>query len=738
MMRRSGFLGAGRWAVFAGLLLCTTFPARGDSICDRSEDRLVARWRLDDRDLREIADSAGKNPGRPEGKLAPALGHVDGGLFFDGQTGFITVPRSPSLDLGACVAGDGKRAPTAPAGKAEGKPEEAPSPEACGFAIEAWIYTRAELAFRPIVDQRGGAEASAGVSFFLADGRLAFQMGDERGSSQWVSMASVADGLWHHVAVSVDRERNAGVLYVDARPVLAFETPAGDLAGDADLLLGGAVRPWPKLPPAPESGEPSSAAIEPPEFAGVQGLFRGVLDDVVVYQRAVSDKEVASHFGDGRRLDCNLRDGERGAADVGVVPDVAGECPPGSDYVTIYMDDEDHNNASWFSGWVGATSHQTTDHVNGTRFGFCRVNGSQFYNLGHSNVINWSTVQYSAGNAAVGAYTYSVLKLGSQCPNGSKEIFVHVDNEDHSNQNSSTGNISPNVSSGNAELYFCMFTPSSGASMSAFPQLGITYGVFGGRYAPPSGAAHHNYWLQTGIVHTDDEDNSNNNYQVYPGGYTTDDVFDFTAGVNSLNGGNTNFYLAKVKKKPCPNPCPTGGVFDGANCYMYGVPGNVPFLWAGNFYYGKVNDHPGSPCPHTVYDMLNGTSIAPGFDTANCYIASSNGGPNPFIWHGNYYISRSCLGCANPCPFGGTFDGANCYMFTWPGVTPFIWGGNAYYAPVWHPGGLCPHTAYNLANGTSATPWFDGANCVVFLGPGGGQLPFLWDNKYYLTPTCTP
>ena len=185
----------------------------------------------------------------------------------------------------------------------------------------------------------------------------------------------------------------------------------------------------------------------------------------------------------------------------------------------------------------------------------------------------------------------------------------------------------------------------------------------------------------------------------------------------------------------CTNPCPSGGVYDGANCYMWSVPGNEAFVFNGNFYHKPVW-HPSGSCPHLVWDMLNNVSIQPTFDGANCYIGSAGGGPNPFLFDNNYYIAASSG--SNPCPFGGTFDGANCYMYTWPGVTPFIFDENMYYAPVWHPNGPCPHTAFNNLNNTSIQPTFDTANCLVQAGPGGNQTPFIWGNNYYLTPVCNP
>lgn len=575
------------------------------------------------------------------------------------------------------------------------QPDESGTVVPCDFSIAVWIFTRSVAPFQSIVEKRSGSPPR-GYALFTTNGRLAFEMADAGGVANYFSEANIADGEWHQVMVTVDRKAAQGMLFVDGRPVLTFTPRPGVMTNAADLLVG--------------------------------KRFEGGVRKVTLHDRVLAVESI-----EGPGLEPTA-----GYYDVGIIPETAGACPAGSEYIQIYMDDEDNDNISSMSGWVGPTTQPATSHVNGTRLGFCRVDGNQFVNLGHANLINWEHVAWSPTRASVGAYTYSLLKLGTQCPSSAKEVFAHIDNEDNNNQNSVSGNFAPNVGVPNADLYFCMFTPSiGGPTMTDFPQIGVSYGVFGGRFTPPSGTGHRNYWLQTGYVFTDDEDKNNDNYRVFPTGYTTDDVFDFAAGVDSFH--NSTFYMAKVRNAICTNPCPTGGVYDGANCFMYAVPGNVPFIWGGNFYYGRVDDHPGSPCPHMVHDHLTNTWRPASFDGANCYIASANGGPNPFIWSNNYYISRACSNCANPCPYGGTFDGANCYMFSWPGVTPFIWSGNAYYAAVWsHPNGPCPHAAYNLATGASVTPGYDGANCVVFMNPGNGQQPFIYANKYYLTPACKP
>ncbi|HXU46075.1 MAG TPA: serine protease [Thermoanaerobaculia bacterium] len=185
---------------------------------------------------------------------------------------------------------------------------------------------------------------------------------------------------------------------------------------------------------------------------------------------------------------------------------------------------------------------------------------------------------------------------------------------------------------------------------------------------------------------------------------------------------------------PCTNPCPTGGVYDGANCYMWSVPGNAPFIWQGGLYYQPLW-HPNGPCPHPGPNNWSLVNYPATFDGANCYFG--NFGPNPFIWGGNYYLAAACQNCSNPCPYNGIFDGANCYLFSWPGVSPFVWSNNWYYKPVWNPGGKCPHKAYNNWTNQWVQPTFDGANC--YLGSAAaGQTAFVWGNNYYQSPVCHP
>src|SRR5262249_4497624 len=152
----------------------------------------------------------------------------------------VIVRNSSRLDLGSCTpeqnddeADASKSLPTRHRAVVPVTPALAP----CDFTIAAWIYTRGDVGFHPIVDKRSGPPVR-GYALFTANGFLAFEMADATGVSDFTSSAAVADGQWHYVAVTVERTPARGTLYVDGRAVLPFTPRQGPLANPADLLIG--------------------------------------------------------------------------------------------------------------------------------------------------------------------------------------------------------------------------------------------------------------------------------------------------------------------------------------------------------------------------------------------------------------------------------------------------------------------------------------------------------------------
>ncbi|WP_164017684.1 hypothetical protein [Pyxidicoccus trucidator] len=296
-----------------------------------------------------------------------------------------------------------------------------------------------------------------------------------------------------------------------------------------------------------------------------------------------------------------------GAQDVGVIPKKPWGCPAGSEYIQIYMDDEDKNNNNYTWGWVGATQQTSA----GTRFGFCRVDGTKFKRLIHGF------------NTDLRKETYAVLKLGSSCPLGSMEFIRYFDNEDKNNANSRSGNIWPNTSNANTTLRFCMFMPGN-SGMGAFPSLGFEYGVF----APSN--VQSAYWLAAGYVHTDDEDRNNSNW------FSFNNNGNPAVLIHAMMWGaaNTEMRIAKVANGPAPctklvpyhNGTFLSAWYDGANCYIKPVPpSGTPFIWANKYY---VTPGPNNSCSEG------------GWDTANCHIMSAPSGTTAFKWGNGFYYAE--------------------------------------------------------------------------------------------------
>lgn len=136
-------------------------------------------------------------------------------------------------------------------------------------------------------------ESPVGYEFYLGDDALALRLADAEcayETYQSVPIPALADGQWHHVAVTVDRDQSdGGQFYFDGLPV--------------DLLFGGS-----SFDPTLVSGDMSNAiemgiGIDHDVFAsGTYERFEGSIDELEFFRRALSDSEVldlynADHCG---------------------------------------------------------------------------------------------------------------------------------------------------------------------------------------------------------------------------------------------------------------------------------------------------------------------------------------------------------------------------------------------------------------------------------------------------------
>ncbi len=156
------------------------------------------------------------------------------------------------------------------------------------FSLDAWIKLNdADKApVRTIQDKRINAATGAptGYHFFVAQDFLGIQLGDGTGYSNFVATTGdVADGNWHHVTATVDRDSTTGgKLYVDGALVLTFNPTAraGSLSNSEEFRIGG-------------------------RHAIGSANFKGYIDEVELFTRVLTQAEVlalsdASYAGKGK------------------------------------------------------------------------------------------------------------------------------------------------------------------------------------------------------------------------------------------------------------------------------------------------------------------------------------------------------------------------------------------------------------------------------------------------------
>lgn len=237
---------------------------RGKCKCTDPPPDMVAWWPLDETLGSTAEDIALNNDGTYMGTPppAPAGGIVSGALSFSGTTDFVRVPDDPSLDFG-------------PSGGNQGD-----------FTIDAWVNTEqgAGTGIVSLLDKRTFTP-TRGYTVFLINGNLSFQLADAGGAGDFCgsspsdpcrnygSSAFVATGDWMHIAVSVDRESSTGIrFYVNGSQVATFDptTKTGSLVNAAPLDLA--------------------------RHSGGGSLFRGLLDEVEIFHRALSGAEIQSIY----------------------------------------------------------------------------------------------------------------------------------------------------------------------------------------------------------------------------------------------------------------------------------------------------------------------------------------------------------------------------------------------------------------------------------------------------------
>ncbi len=219
--------------------------ASGCVVCIDSPPGLVAWWGLDESFRITAHDSWSNHDGQYLGTPVNSSGKVSGGLGLDAFSEGVHVADAAALNLGT---GD--------------------------FSIDAWIKTASAAPRSPILSKYDFA-LSRGWAVWVDQGnRLALRLGDGVDADYLSGVQSIANGVWHHVAVTVNRSDTGGVkFYLDGTGIGSGNptSRSGDLGDTSGIWLGRA-----------------NLAI------GDSAGFSGVLEEVRLFNRALTSTEIRS------------------------------------------------------------------------------------------------------------------------------------------------------------------------------------------------------------------------------------------------------------------------------------------------------------------------------------------------------------------------------------------------------------------------------------------------------------
>jgi len=245
-----------RWLRLLALALLTTGLARPAAAVDDP----IARWTFDASNGADISGNA--LDVTAHGGLVFVPGHIGQVAQLDGTTGFLDHAASPVFEPGAdswtVLAWELARADTTG-----------------GHTIVSWYRCGANPAC-------SAPDAAVYQLMLTPQGRAQFSIRDDSAHEFVLTgNANAADGRWHLLAGTLDATADHAVLYVDGVAVKDSTTAFGSLTSGSvpvPFMIGETHRQgW---------GAPTA-------------FFRGSLDDVRLYRRALSATEILTQYQAG-------------------------------------------------------------------------------------------------------------------------------------------------------------------------------------------------------------------------------------------------------------------------------------------------------------------------------------------------------------------------------------------------------------------------------------------------------
>src|SRR5215469_14735868 len=242
--------------LFFVAFLSSALTAFGDTNCTPAPSGLVAWWRAEN----NPDDSVGANNGTIVGGVSYASGEVGQAFRYDGSSGYISVAASPSLDV---VAGN-------------------------GLTIECWIKPDhlgpVGANGRPIVEWDDPGTVGT-MLWFENQYTLVGNLRDLSGGDHIMQSApgTINTNTLQHVVETYDKASGDAALYINGVQVVS--TNFGTIRPQTSVPLYLGIRA--------ANGYPGSGS-----------LYNGLLDEVSIYNRALSQSEIQAIYNAGRAGKC--------------------------------------------------------------------------------------------------------------------------------------------------------------------------------------------------------------------------------------------------------------------------------------------------------------------------------------------------------------------------------------------------------------------------------------------------
>ncbi len=227
--------------------MCITTPNCGGQVgCVEPPSEMVAWWPLDETSGTTSLDLAGfNNAGTQVNGPVPVAGKVLGGLQFDGINDYIEVPDNSELNFGTG-----------------------------NFSIDAWVKVQANDSLGQLtIVNKIQFPLNRGYSLYLSNGEVRLIL-SASSYMFYISSVHVADGNWHHIAVTVDRTDPSGIKFYKNGIMLSSSDPTtnpGTITAISPLRIGTL------------------------SFT-VGDMFKGSLDEIEMFNRVLTNAEIVSIF----------------------------------------------------------------------------------------------------------------------------------------------------------------------------------------------------------------------------------------------------------------------------------------------------------------------------------------------------------------------------------------------------------------------------------------------------------